>query len=162
MNNRKYWQVRKDWFEWCGALSEKELMAKRTGGLGCIISTLYHFVAVEYSWICGGIQEKAVHIPSFEEVSSLRQVRAFSDRCHAEVSPFAYEWNEQLEDRVMIDITDDGEREAHTYGEVMRHVIAHEIHPIGQLSVWAREVGKKPITANLIGRGLFPQPDQHS
>ncbi|MEC2345832.1 MULTISPECIES: hypothetical protein [Paenibacillus] len=31
----------------------------------------------------------------------------------------------------MIDITDDGEREAHTYGEVMRHVIAHEIHHIG-------------------------------
>jgi len=55
----------------------------------------------------------------------------------------------------MIDITDEGEREAHTYGEVMRHLIAHEIHHIGQLSVWAREIGKKPVTANLIGRGLF-------
>lgn len=36
----------------------------------------------------------------------------------------------------------------------MRHVIAHEIHHVGQLSVWAREMGRQPVTANLIGRGL--------
>ncbi|WP_243840759.1 DinB family protein [Paenisporosarcina antarctica] len=24
----------------------------------------------------------------------------------------------------------------------MRHVIAHEIHHVGQMSVWAREIGK--------------------
>ncbi|MDQ0913885.1 putative damage-inducible protein DinB [Paenibacillus sp. V4I5] len=45
--------------------------------------------------------------------------------------------------------------EAHKYGEVMWHVIAHEIHHIGQLSIWSREIGKKPVTANLIGRGLY-------
>jgi uncharacterized damage-inducible protein DinB len=55
----------------------------------------------------------------------------------------------------MIDITDEGEQETHKYGEVLRHVIVHEIHHIGQLSVWSREIGKKPVTANLIGRGLF-------
>lgn len=36
----------------------------------------------------------------------------------------------------------------------MRHMIAHEIHHIGQLSVWAREIGKKPVSANLIGKEL--------
>ncbi|MCC3376331.1 hypothetical protein LKX83_24965 [Cohnella sp. REN36] len=50
---------------------------------------------------------------------------------------------------------DTGEWEYFKYGEIMRHVIAHEIHHIGQLSVWAREMGKQPITANLIRRGLF-------
>lgn len=150
------WQVRKDWFDWCESVNEEELMKKRVGGLGYILPTLYHIVAVEYGWICGGIQGKAIQIPSFAEVAGLGRVQDFSALCHAEVAPFVYEWKDSLEDRVMIDITDDGEREAHTYGEVMRHVIAHEIHHIGQLSVWSREIGKKPVTANLIGRGLFP------
>jgi uncharacterized damage-inducible protein DinB len=28
------WQVRKDWFDWCDSVDEKELLKKRTGGLG--------------------------------------------------------------------------------------------------------------------------------
>ncbi|MET3549424.1 putative damage-inducible protein DinB [Paenibacillus favisporus] len=149
------WQVRKDWLDWCDTVSEEELLKKRTGGLGYFLPTLHHIVAVEYGWICGGIQEKAVEIPPFEKVASVQQIKDFSARCHEELAPFVYDWNDSLEDRIMIDITDEGEREAHTYGEVMRHLIAHEFHHIGQLSVWAREIGKKPVTANLIGRGLF-------
>lgn len=41
------------------------------------------------------------------------------------------------------------------WGEIMRHDIAHHIHHAGQLSVWAREVGKKPVSANVIGKGLM-------
>lgn len=43
---------------------------------------------------------------------------------------------------------------SYTCGEVMRHVIAHEIHHIGQLSIWAREMDLKPVSANYIGRSL--------
>ncbi|TYP76550.1 DinB family protein [Paenibacillus methanolicus] len=150
------WQVRNEWLELCETVSMEELMKKRTGGLGYILPTLYHFVAVEYGWICGGIQQKAIRIPSFEDVMGVRQIRDFSASCHAELAPFVREWHEGLEDLVMIDITDEGVEEAHKYGEVMRHVIAHEIHHIGQLSVWSREIGLKPVSANLIGRGLFP------
>lgn len=149
------WQVRNEWFDWCDSVSEAELLKKRIGGIGSILPTLYHIVAVEYGWICGGIQEKTIHIPPFEEVASVQRVKAFSASCHAELAPFVYAWNDSLEDRMMIDITDSGEREPHKYGEVMRHLIAHEIHHIGQLSVWAREIGRKPVTANLIDRGLF-------
>lgn len=148
------WQVRNEWFDWCETVAVEELMKKRTGGLGYILPTLYHIVAVEYGWICGGIQEQQIHFPSFEEMASLQQVREFSDRCHKELAPFVYDWNASLENQIMTDITEDGEEENHTYGEVMRHVIAHEIHHMGQLSVWAREVGKKPVSANFIGRGL--------
>ncbi|MCM3628355.1 DinB family protein [Paenibacillus glycanilyticus] len=149
------WQVRKDWFDWCGKVDKEELLKKRTGGIGYILPTLYHIVAVEYGWICGGIQEKAIEIPSFQDVASLQQVIEFSSSCHTEIAPFVIAWNDSLEDRIMIDITDEGEREAHRYGEVMRHLIAHEIHHVGQLSVWAREIGKEPVSANFVGRGLF-------
>ncbi|WP_341348401.1 DinB family protein [Paenibacillus sp. FSL H3-0469] len=149
------WQVREDWFRWCSGVDKEELMKPRTGGIGYILPTLYHIVAVEYGWICGGIQERAIDIPSFGEVASLELVRDFSARCHAELAPFVYGWSEELEERIMVDITDEGEHEPHPYGEVMRHVIAHEIHHIGQLSVWSREIGRPPVTANLVGRGLF-------
>ncbi|SEN99030.1 DinB family protein [Paenibacillus sp. OV219] len=149
------WQVRNDWFNWCESVAEEELMRRRTGGLGYILPTLYHIVAVEFGWLCGGIQEKPIIIPTFEDIASLPQVKEFSARCHVEVSQFVQSWNDDLEDRIMIDTTDNGEREAHTYGEVLRHVIAHEIHHMGQLSVWAREIGKKPVSANFIGRGLY-------
>ena len=43
---------------------------------------------------------------------------------------------------------------SHIHGEIIRHTIAHEIHHIGQLSIWAREMGKAPVSANLIRRGL--------
>lgn len=59
------WQVRQDWFNWCSGVDRDELMRPRTGGLGYILPTLYHIVAVEYGWICGGIQERVIEIPAF-------------------------------------------------------------------------------------------------
>lgn len=56
---------------------------------------------------------------------------------------------------MMIDVGSDGKPIARKCGEVIRHVIAHEIHHAGQLSIWSREIGKQPISANLINRGLF-------
>jgi len=41
-----------------------------------------------------------------------------------------------------------------TKGEIIHHIIVHEIHHIGQLSIWAREIGMKPVSVNFIDRGL--------
>ncbi|SFB22860.1 DinB family protein [Lentibacillus halodurans] len=60
-----------------------------------------------------------------------------------------------MESQTLSETDSSGETINFRYGEIMRHVIAHEIHHIGQLSVWACEIGKKPVNANLIGRGLF-------
>ncbi|MNP09720.1 DinB family protein [compost metagenome] len=71
-----------------------------------------------------------------------------------EVEAFINTWEVSMESRVLYDPQPDGSIATDTWGEVVRHVIAHEIHHIGQLSIWAREVGKPPISANVIGRGL--------
>lgn len=60
-----------------------------------------------------------------------------------------------MESRTLTGTDGSGESVSFKYGAVMRHVIAHEIHRIGQLSVWSREIGQKPVSANLIHRGLF-------
>jgi len=148
------WQVRKDWFDWCDSVTEEELLKKRTGGLGGILYTLYHIVDVEYAWI-SGLQGKIPRMPTFGDCASVQKLQDFSARSHAEIAPFIYAWSSEMENQMLSDQNDDGEWESFKYGEIMRHVIAHEIHHIGQLSVWSREIGKQPVTANLIRRGLF-------
>lgn len=148
------WQVRNDWFDWCSQVNEEELLKKRTGGIGGILYTLYHIVDVEYCWI-SQMQGKTPEITPFEECDSLDKLRAYSEECHKGIAPFIYAWNSDLEMKVLTDWDVTGEKEFFKYGEVMRHVIAHEIHHIGQLSIWSREIGIRPVTANLIRRGLF-------
>ncbi|WP_028610843.1 DinB family protein [Paenibacillus harenae] len=149
------WQVRKDWFDWCDSATEKELLERRIGGPGSILYTLFHIVDVEYSWI-SGLQGKPEPLePSFEDYADVQKIREFSARCHEEIVPFINAWDSSMETRILTELNAKGETVSFKYGEIMRHVLAHEIHHIGQLSVWSRQIGKQPITANLIRRGLF-------
>jgi uncharacterized damage-inducible protein DinB len=112
-------------------------------------------VDIEYCWISELQGKPEPDEPPFEDYASVQKLRDFSARCHAEITPFIYAWNSGMETRILPDQNETGKWESFKYGEIMRHVLAHEIHHIGQLSVWSREIGKKPINANLIRRGLF-------
>jgi uncharacterized damage-inducible protein DinB len=136
--------VRDEWFEWCNQLSSEELQRERLGGRGNILRTLFHIVDVEQAWI-RGLQGKPEFHYSFADYNSLDAIKALSERCRHENIEYLSHWNKEIEKNKLDEFT---------YGEVIRHVIAHEIHHIGQLSIWSRELGLKPISANLIGRGL--------
>lgn len=150
---RYNWMVREEWYRWCEEVSEEELLLVRTGGVGGILHTLFHIVDVEWSWICI-LQGKPDFQERFDDYNTLEKVKELDARFKSEVEPFVLAWNENMENQLFYDTMPDGRVETDTWGEVMRHIIAHEIHHIGQLSVWAREIGKKPISANLIGKGL--------
>ncbi|MBG9548900.1 DinB family protein [Cytobacillus firmus] len=147
---RYNWQVRDEWFEWCRQLSAEELNANRTGGVGGILETLFHIVDVEYSWICA-IQGKEVKDPLFSDYDELEKVRALSEEYRMELeSFFQEEWPVPYNEFV----TPPWMERQYKKGDILNHVIVHEIHHIGQLSVWAREMNLTPISANLIGRNL--------
>lgn len=150
------WQVRDDWYKWCEEVAVEELLRKRTGGIGSFLHTLLHIVDVEWSWI-RVIQGKPDFQQDFQQYKSLESVRVLDEKFRPEVENFVLSWEEKMGNRLFEDVNADGKIVIYTWGEVMRHVIAHEIHHVGQLSVWAREIGKKPVSANLIGRGLSPQ-----
>ncbi len=149
------WQVRDDWFTWCETVPEEELLKKRIGGVGSILYTLFHIVDVEYSWICGLQGKPEPEEPPFESFAILSKVQGLSKLYHREIESFITSWTDEMEDLELTEIDPNGERLSFRYGEIMRHVIAHEIHHVGQLSIWAREIGREPVTANLINRGLF-------
>lgn len=146
------WQVRDEWFDWCTQLPNEELLKDRTGGVGSILNTLFHIIDVEYSWV-RGIQGKEDVVFEFADYNTVEMVKSLSDRFRNEVAEFL---NENLDERKekVVSVPWDGDK--YTVEEILHHIIAHEIHHIGQLSVWARELELTPVTANFIGRKLQP------
>jgi len=144
------WMVREEWYEWCEDVSPEELLKIRTGGVGGILHTLFHIIDVEWSWI-RIMQGKPDFQESFDEYQSLEKVKELDMLFKRDVEEFVAAWENEL----LQETKQDGSIETLTWGEIMRHVIAHEIHHVGQMSVWAREIGKQPVSANLIRRGLI-------
>ncbi|WNQ09627.1 DinB family protein [Paenibacillus aurantius] len=143
--------VRDEWFELSEQISRDELMRKRIGGVGGILSTLIHIVDVENSWI-RGIQGKPDIQLQFDKYNSIQQIRNLSNSLRTEIRPFLETWKNDFEHDIVTIPWTEG---LYTKGEILRHVIAHEIHHIGQLSVWVRDIGLQPVSANYIGRGLL-------
>lgn len=146
------WQVRDEWFELCKELSREELLQQRIGGVGSIMRTLFHVVDVEISWIYA-LQDKDFDFdPKYEDYKQLEKIIQLSHEHRPELEAFLVEWTPDQEEKLAQAAW--LENESFTHGEILRHVIAHEIHHMGQLSVWVREIGQQPISANFIGRGL--------
>jgi uncharacterized damage-inducible protein DinB len=154
---RYNWMVREEWFRWCEEIDDEELLRIRTGGVGGILHTLFHIVDVEWSWI-RTLQGKTDFKEDFSGFQSLKQIRDLDAEFRPEVEEFVSCWETSMESNILHDTMPDGQPVTDTWGEVIRHMIAHDIHHIGQLSIWARELGRKPVSANLIGRGLVPLP----
>lgn len=149
------WQVRDDWFSWCETVPEGDLLKSRGAGVGGILKTLFHIVAVEYSWICD-ITGRPDLDDDFEAHASLERVVSLSRTLHPVVSDFVLNWTDSRhQEKVTVYHPRTGQQETFREGEILDHIIAHEIHHIGQLSVWARELGREPVTANLIRRGIY-------
>ena len=145
--------IREEWYKWCEDVPLEELLKNRTGGVGGILHTLFHIIDVEWSWI-RVLQGKPDFQESFEGYQSLEKVKELDELFRKEVRSFVQGWENVYENELLQETRQDGSVETLTWGEVMRHTIVHEIHHVGQLSVWSREIGKQPVSANLIGKGL--------
>ena len=144
------WQVRDEWFDWCNQLTMKELLKERRGGVGNILYTLFHIIDVEYSWI-RGIQGKEDVVFQFADYNTLEKVKSLSDKLRNEIAEFLKKDVGGLKEK-LVSVTWDEDK--YTFDEILHHIIIHEIHHIGQLSVWARELELSPVPANFIGREL--------
>lgn len=145
------WQVRNEWLSWCESVEEEELLKSRTGGHGSILRTLFHMIEVEYSWTVMLRGNPDPGEPNFDSYASLPKIREYSVRCHEEIVPLITRWCHSDYD-TMTEQTPDREEPGPSLGDVLRHMIAHEIHHAGQLSVWAREIGRSPVSPDFIGR----------
>jgi uncharacterized damage-inducible protein DinB len=140
------WQIRDEWLEWCDQLTKEDLLKERTGGVGSILQTLFHIIDVECSWI-RGIQGKDDVEAQFEDYRTLEKVKELSAAYRNEMVDFLKTILEERKDEVVTVPWDDDQ---HTIDGILHHIIIHEIHHIGQLSVWARELNLIPVSANFV------------
>ncbi|MEB1810212.1 MAG: DinB family protein [Bacillaceae bacterium] len=145
------WQVRDDWFKWCEALSEEELRKERIGGVGSILKNLYHVIDCERLWV-HHMQNKPVISTDLSSISSLDEVMAYAKETRANTEEFLKHWTSEDEEKRLELTNNKGVSYSFTYKKVLLHIITHEVHHIGQLSIWSRELGMKPISTDLIFR----------
>jgi uncharacterized damage-inducible protein DinB len=143
------WQVRGDWFEWCRELPPEELTKERIGGMGSILATLFHVANGEQIWV-NQMQDTPVIMK--EGVTSLEEAIQFTDLTKPMTEEFLQSWNEEKAKQTLIRKRRDGSDYIIPYEKIIKHLISHEIHHIGQLSIWAREMGRKPVSSDLIFR----------
>jgi uncharacterized damage-inducible protein DinB len=144
------WQVRDEWFNWCKQLATEELLKDRIGGVGSILYTLFHIIDVEYSWIRAILGEVDV-VVQFNDYNTLEKVESLSDTFRYEILKFIQSNPDESSNKLVSVPWDEA---TYTRGEILHHIVAHEIHHVGQLSVWARELGLSPVSASFIGRDL--------
>jgi uncharacterized damage-inducible protein DinB len=145
------WVVRDEWVNLCGQIPQEELIRERVGGVGSILKTIFHVVDVEYSWI-QALNGRPDSEPDYEDYKSLDLVHKLSNEYRKDNQEFINKWSNDMEyEEIKVPWSDT----VYYHGEVLRHVIAHEIHHVGQLSIWTKELGIKPVSANFIERGLM-------
>lgn len=105
-------------------------------------------------WV-NGIAFEEPNVFSFEEYKNLDSIIQFSSATKTKTLNYIENLNPSSYHNVLSTTNKKGDKVSHYYIEVLLHIAVHEVHHIGQLSVWARELEKEPITANLIGLDLF-------
>ena len=144
------WQVRDEWFNWCNQLSTDDLLKDRVGGVGSILYTLFHIIDVEYSWI-RAIEGKDDVVVQFNDYNTLEKIKSLSNTFRSDIVKFMQTNSDESNDNL---VSVPWDEDNYTKGEILHHIITHEIHHVGQLSVWARELELSPVSANFIGRDL--------
>ncbi|WP_316572949.1 DinB family protein [Neobacillus sp. YIM B06451] len=145
------WQVREDWFKWCESLPLEEFKAERVGGIGSILKNLTHIIDCELLWINYMLDEPQ-HYSERDSISTLDDVIRYSIFTKTVTENFLHNLTSDYENKEL-QINGKGDTTySFTWGKIIRHLITHEIHHIGQLSIWSRELKLKPISSDLIER----------
>ena len=145
------WQIRDEWFEILEPIAEIELFRERNAGIGSIMKTLFHIIDVEYSWIRAIKNEPDVTFDC-EEYKDIKSMRTLSDKLRIEIKELLTNWSMDMEYEMVTPGWDD---DFYFKGEILRHIIVHEIHHIGQLSIWSKEIGIPVISTSFIGKKLL-------
>lgn len=112
-------------FSICSQLSHDIIVQKRTGGMGSILKTFFHIIDVEQSWIRAIGGKDDVEL-EYDDNTTLEYIMKLSNDTKKDHVKFLEQWN-----------------------------VAHEIHHIGQLSVWLKEIGEQSVSVNFIGRKIM-------
>ena len=124
------------------------------GGMQSIIHNLFHVIDCEQIWV-NQMQGTPVIIKDINRISSLNDVKSFSNLTKPGTESFIKSHTSESEDRILVVKSRNGTTNSFSFDKIITHILSHEIHHIGQLSVWSREIGLKPVSSDLLFRDLI-------
>lgn len=145
------WQVREDWLNWCQTIPQEEFHKERIGGMKSIRETFIHIVDCELLWL-NSIVEKTIIFDNRNTINNLCDLKVYADFVKSHTKCFIQQLPLEYENKIIEVTRRDGTILHFTQKKILSHMITHEIHHIGQLSIWARELQLKPISSDLIIR----------
>ena len=118
-----------------------------------IQETLIHIVDCELLWL-NSMVEKTILYETRNSINSLEDIRAYSAFVKSHTAYFIQHLLSEYDNKIIEVKRRDGTLLNFTQKKILAHMITHEIHHIGQLSVWARELQLKPVSSDLIIRNF--------
>ena len=148
------WDVREDWFTWCESLNEEEFQNERIGGMKSFRKTLIHIIDCELVWLNAIFGERITY-ECRESIYHLDDIKLYSAYVQLLTKAFIANVKPGDDERMIEVKRRDGSLRHFSQKKIVAHIITHEIHHIGQLSVWSREIGLKPVSSDLIIRNIY-------
>ena len=148
------WDVREDWFAWCESLGDEDFHKERIGGMKSFRETLIHIIDCELLWLNTILGDRITY-EGRESIYHLDEIRQYSGYVQLKTKTFIASVKPGDERRIIEVKRRDGSFRHFSQMKIVAHIITHEIHHIGQLSVWAREIGLKPVSSDLIFRNIY-------
>jgi uncharacterized damage-inducible protein DinB len=145
------WQVRDEWFEWCRNVPIEEITKERKGGMHNFLHNLLHVINCERIWI-SRMHGKPVPKKDYNHSTSLEEVIIFSNETKEMTQQFLIAFESELKDKRLSITSSNGTTYNLPFQKVLFHIMTHEVHHMGQLSVWSREIDKKPVSSDLVYR----------
>ena len=118
--------------------------------MGSIIHNLYHVIDCEQIWV-NQMNGTEVLVRDMNTITNLEEVIEFSEGIKQLTEGFLKDWNPK---NILERTNKSGKTLVFSHEKILQHIIAHEIHHIGQLSVWAREIDKKPVSSDILFRSI--------
>lgn len=145
------WEVRDECIKNFELVSNDELIKDRDAGIGSILKTFLHIIDVEYSWFRAIFNKPDIPL-DFNNYTDLQSISILSNHLREEIKGYLNQWKyEDIDEKIYPTWM----QESYSKEEIFKHLLVHEIHHIGQLSIWARELGVTPANSNFIGRNLI-------
>lgn len=116
-----------------------------------IFKNLIHVIDWELLWI-NYMLEEPLDYPEKNSIFNLNGVIRYSIFTKTITKTFLRNLTNDYENKKIHINGKGGTSYSFTYGKIIRHLITHEVHHIGQLSIWSREMELKPISFDLIVR----------
>ncbi|MGM9968304.1 MAG: DinB family protein [Rummeliibacillus sp.] len=138
------WKVREEWFEWCEKIPHEELTKERIGGMKSFLHTLFHVIDCEQIWV-HQMLGKPVIKKDIQTIQSLQEVKEYARTTRESTERLLSEIQYNLQKELVIN-----DQYKFPYEKVLNHIVTHEVHHIGQLSIWTREIGIAPVNSDLL------------